>query len=141
VKAQFNPVHAVKSMKISGARVGALVGFFGMGAVILLNLGPYPLALLVALISAGIGLMVGFIAGEQGKPLPGAAVGFILSGVAFTLFWFTCAPFIFPFDAGREDKDFLWSLLVFGLEMAVAGAVAGGIGGSVNQAAVGMRRD
>jgi hypothetical protein len=36
---QFNPVHAVKSMKISGAGagVGALVGFFGRGAVVLLN--------------------------------------------------------------------------------------------------------
>jgi hypothetical protein len=49
-------------MKISGAGagVGALVGFFGRGAVVLLNLDSAAASLpVIALPSAGIGLLVG----------------------------------------------------------------------------------
>jgi hypothetical protein len=124
-------------MKISaaGAGVGALVGCVGRGAVVLLNFGPAGGSLpAIALPSAGIGLLVGAIAGAVGRPLLGAALGAILSGVVFELFMFAGASLIGAFDQHR-GAAFLSQTLLYGLEMAVAGALAGGLGGLVGQAA------
>jgi hypothetical protein len=123
-------------MKISaaGAGVGALVGCVGRAVVVLLNFGPDsgPLATL-ALPSAGIGLLVGGIAGAFGKPLVGAAVGAVLSGVVFELFMCACASLIGSFSQ-KAGSDFLSQTLVYGLEMAVAGGIAGCVGGLVGRA-------
>jgi hypothetical protein len=126
-------------MKISGAGagVGALVGFFGRGAVVLLNFDSVGASLpVIALPSAGIGLLVGAIAGGLGRPLLGAAVGAILSGIVFEFFMFACASLIGSFDQ-TGGAAFLSQTLVYGLEMAVAGALAGGVGGLAGRAAVG----
>ena len=113
------------------------MGFFGRGAVVLLNFYSAAHSLpVVALPSAGIGLLVGAIAGGLGRPLLGAAVGAILSGVIFEFFMFACASLLGHFEQGRGDA-FLGQTLVYGLEMAVAGAVAGGVGGLVGRAAAG----
>ena len=123
-------------MKISaaGAGVGALLGCFGRGAVVLLNLGPDggPLAT-IALPSAGIGLLVGAIAGAFGRPLLGAAVGAVLSGLVFELFICACASLIGSFSQ-KAGEDFFTQTLVYGLEMALVGAIAGGVGGLVGRA-------
>jgi hypothetical protein len=133
--------HAViaggKAMKISavGAGVGALIGCVARAAVVFVNLGPVegPLTS-IALPSAGIGLLTGAIAGAFGRPLLGAAVGAVLSGVVFELFMFACSSVIGSFSA-KAGADFLSQTLIYGLEMAIAGAIAGGVGGLLGQAA------
>jgi len=79
--------------------------------------------------SAVIGLLVGGIAGAAGKPLRGAALGAVLSGVVFELFMLPCISVIglFSPETGRE---FLHNTLPYALQMALAGAVAGGAGGA-----------
>jgi hypothetical protein len=126
-----------KAMKVSGAgaAVGGLVGCIARGSVVLLNLGAGADKLsVVALPSAGIGLLVGAIAGAIGRPLLGAAVGAVLSGVVFELFMCACASLIGTLSQEAGDT-FLSRTLIYGLEMAVAGAVAGGVGGLVGQVA------
>lgn len=122
-------------MKISGtgAAVGAAIGFVARGAVVLLNLGGAvgPFGML-ALPSAGIGALAGAIAGATGRPLRGALVGAILSGVIFEFFMFACASLIGGFSQ-KASGDFLTQTVVYGLEMAIAGALAGGIGGAVGK--------
>jgi len=122
-------------MKISaaGAGVGALVGCLCRGAVVLLNIGDAGGAFaIVALPSAGIGLLVGAIAGAIGRPLVGAIVGAILSGAVFELFVFACISLVGSFDH-NAGGDILSQTFVYCLEMAVAGAVAGGVGGFVGR--------
>jgi hypothetical protein len=117
----------------SGAAVGALVGAAGRALVVLCWLGPG--AGIVALPSAGIGLLVGAIAGALGRPLRGALVGFLLSSVIFELFMFACASVIGDLGSAFGNQDaaskFLTEVLPYTLLMGVAGAVAGGIGGAV----------
>jgi hypothetical protein len=127
----------VKVMKVSGtgAAIGGLVGCIARGSVVLLNLGAAADKVsVVALPSAAIGLLVGAIAGAVGRPLLGAAVGAVLSGVVFELFMCACASLIGTFSQQAGDA-FLSQTLIYGLEMAVAGAVAGGVGGLVGQVA------
>jgi hypothetical protein len=125
-------------MKISGtgAAVGALVGCIARASVILLNLGEAAekVSAVVALPSAGIGLLVGAVAGAFGRPFLGAAVGAVLSGVVFELFMCACASLIGRFDQQGGDR-FLSQTLNYGLEMAVAGGLAGGVGGLVGKVA------
>jgi hypothetical protein len=123
-------------MKISpvGAGVGALVGCVGRSAVVLLNMPAGAVGEpMLALPSAGIGLLVGAIAGAFGRPVLGAGVGAVLSGVVFELFMFACASLIGSISQ-RASSMFLSETLVYGLEMAAAGALAGGIGGLVGRA-------
>jgi hypothetical protein len=122
-------------MKISGmgALVGAIVGFIARGAVVVLNFPVSGHALaFIALPSAMIGALVGGIAGATGRPLRGALVGAILSGVVFEAFMLTCASLIGQFSP-QEGSNFLADTLKYGLEMGIAGAVAGGIGGWVGR--------
>jgi hypothetical protein len=122
-------------MKISGigAGVGAAVGLLARGAVVVLNVGLADERLLMlALPSAAIGALVGAIAGAIGKPLRGALVGAILSGVVFEFFMFACASLIGQFNQ-KAGGDFLTETLIYGLEMALAGAIAGGVGGAVGK--------
>jgi hypothetical protein len=126
-------------MQVSGlgAGVGALVGAAGRALVVLCWFGPG--AIIFALPSAAIGLLVGAIAGALGKPIRGAIVGCVLSAVVFELFMFACASLLG--DIGRifGDKDagtkFLTDVLPYTLLMGLAGAAAGGIGGAVGSAA------
>jgi hypothetical protein len=128
-------------MQISGvgAGVGALVGAVSRALVVLAWIGPIgPKGHIIALPSAGIGLLVGAIAGALGKPLRGAIVGFILSAVVFELFMFACASLL----GGMADlvghkgaeSEFLTETLPYTLLMGLAGAAAGGIGGAVGSA-------
>lgn len=80
--------------------------------------------------SAVIGLLVGGIAGAAGKPLRGAAIGAILSGVMFELFMLPCVSMIGLFSP-EAGKEFLGGTLPYALQMALAGAIAGGAGGGV----------
>jgi hypothetical protein len=124
-----------KVMGISGtgAVVGALVGGIARGSVVLLNIESASEGLWrMALPSAGIGLVVGAIAGAVGRPLPGAVVGAVLSGVVFELFMCAFASIIGVFSPKTGDEFFLATLRI-GLEMAAAGAVAGGVGGWVGK--------
>lgn len=129
-------------MRISGAgaAIGALVGFVARGAVVFLNLGvAREQAIAIALPSAGIGLLVGAIAGAVGRPLIGAAVGAVLSGFVFELFMFACASLIGAFSP-NGGRDLLSQTLIYALEMALAGALAGFAGGLVARVASASRR-
>lgn len=121
----------------AGAGVGALVGAAGRALVVLCWLGPG--AVIFALPSAAIGLLVGAIAGALGKPVRGAIVGFVLSAVVFELFMFACASVLGdmgPIFGGKDaGTKFLTDVLPYTLLMGLAGAAAGGIGGAVGSAA------
>ncbi len=125
-------------MQISGTGsvVGALVGAVARGAVVCFWLGG--VAGIVALPSAGIGLLVGAIAGATGKPLRGAVVGAVLSGIVFELFLCACASVLGDvrklFGQNGNEADFLRAALPFTLSMGLAGALAGGIGGAAGGA-------
>jgi hypothetical protein len=120
-------------VKISGcgAAIGAFVGCVGRAVVVAINI-PDGALFPFALPSAFIGLLVGGIAGAFGRPLLGAAVGAVLSGAAFELFMLSCASLIGAFSQTAK-ANFLSFTLLYGLEMAVAGAIAGGVGGLVGQ--------
>jgi hypothetical protein len=126
-------------MQVSGvgAGVGALVGAAGRALVVLCWLGPG--AIIFALPSAAIGLLVGAIAGALGKPVRGAIVGFVLSAVVFELFMFACASVLGDMGSIFGGKDagttFLTQVLPYTLLMGLAGVAAGGIGGAVGSAA------
>src|SRR5260221_11495020 len=97
-------------MKVSGtgAAVGAAVGFFARGSVVLVNFvgrdgvaeigrgafAPLGILAVLALPSAAIGALAGAIAGATGKPLRGALVGAVLSGVVFEFFMFACGSLV-----------------------------------------------
>jgi hypothetical protein len=105
---------------------------------LLLNLGAQvPLVFLLP--SAVIGILVGCIAGGTGRPLRGALLGAVLSAVVFELFMLPCASVLGRFGSITGDQDaegkFLRETLVYGLEMALAGALAGGIGGLLGKSA------
>jgi hypothetical protein len=120
----------------AGAGIGALVGAAGRALVVFCWLGPN--AGIFALPSAGIGILVGAIAGSLGKPLRGALVGFFLSAFVFELFMFACASALGNvtriFGAKDAEATFLTEALPYALLMGVAGAAAGGIGGAVGSA-------
>ena len=117
----------------TGAGVGALIGALGRALVVIFWLGPQ--ASIIALPSAGIGLLVGAIAGSLGRPLRGALVGFVLSAFVFELFMCACASVLGDLGTIFGGKDagmaFLTAVLPYTLLMGVAGAAAGGIGAYV----------
>jgi hypothetical protein len=117
----------------TGAGVGALIGALGRALVVIFWLGPQ--ACIIALPSAGIGLLVGAIAGSLGRPLRGALLGFVLSAFVFELFMCACASVLGDLGSifGGKDAEmaFLTAVLPYTLLMGVAGAAAGGIGGYV----------
>lgn len=122
-------------MRVSGkgALVGAGIGAVARAAVVSFNLG-LEIPLVFMLPSAAIGLLVGAIAGALGRPWIGALVGAILSGVIFELFMLPCASMIGTFAGDDQAKSvFLRSTVAYALQMAAAGALAGGIGGLVGQ--------
>jgi hypothetical protein len=125
-------------MKISGAGMGALVGCLGRATVVLINLGHNGAPAVLAMPSAGIGLLVGAIAGAFGQPLLGAIVGAVLSGAVFELFVFACVSTIGTLDA-RGGANFISQTVVYCLEMAVTSAVAGAVGGLVGRPAADRR--
>lgn len=124
-------------MQISGT--GALVAAFA-GAVLRATVvlyhtgGQMPM---LALPSAGIGLLVGGIAGASGRPLRGAAIGAILSGLIFELFLLSCASVFGTAatllgDAGAGGRLHSGALPYLA-QMALAGAVAGALGGAAGR--------
>jgi hypothetical protein len=121
-------------MKFSavGAAVGAGIGAVARGAVVWLNLGDNPFSVFV-LPSAGIGVLVGLIAGGLGRPGLGALVGGALSAVVFELFMLPCASLVGTFGSlsghPGAGSTFLRETAIYALEMGVAGALAGGVGG------------
>jgi hypothetical protein len=127
----------------TGAVVGSLVGAAGRAFVLLgwiaVSVGYVEGSMFIAALpSAGIGLLVGAIAGALGKPLRGAVVGFVLSAFVFELFMCACASAL-PTGGilGQPNAgwDFLLRALPYMLLMGLAGAAAGGIGGAVGIAA------
>jgi hypothetical protein len=124
-----------RASRVTGAVAGALVGGLARGAVVLLNFGTRPGGFVpFALPSATIGLLVGGIAGAFCRPLLGAVVGAVLSGVVFELFMTAGASMLGYFNPQR-GTDFMAETLIYGLEMAVAGALAGGVGGLIGKLA------
>ena len=125
-------------ISVAGAGVGALVGAVGRALVVCCwfgtNVG------ILAVPSAGIGLLVGMIAGSLGKPVRGAILGFVLSAFVFELFMCACASVLGEIVAIAGDQDagtkFLTKVLPYTLLMGVAGAAAGGIGGAVGSASL-----
>jgi hypothetical protein len=105
----------------TGAGVGALLGALGRALVVIFWLGPQ--AGIIALPSAGIGLLVGAIAGSLGRPLRGALVGFVLSAFVFELFMCACASVLGDLGSIVGGKDagmaFLTAVLPYTLLMGV----------------------
>jgi hypothetical protein len=122
-------------MKVSGtgALVGGAVGGLARGAVVLFHLGTASFVL--ALPSAAMGALVGAIAGASGRPARGAAIGAVLSGLAFELFELSCASLsgavALLLGDPNAPTDFMTGLFPTALQMALAGAIAGGAGGAV----------
>jgi hypothetical protein len=126
-------------MRISGrgAFAGAGIGAVARGAVILCNL-PHESFVVLALPSATIGVLVGAIAGSLGKPVIGTVLGAVLSAGVFELFMLPCASLLATFSelTGKNAAgDFLQRTLVYALEMGLAGALAGGLGGLIGRSA------
>jgi hypothetical protein len=112
-----------------GAGVGAIVCFLARGAVVGLNFGFFGLnGMPVALPSASVGLLIGAIAGGLGRPVVGAAVGAVLSGMIFE-------SFLCVIGSGfwASQHQLLSDTWIYALEMAAAGAIAGGAGGLVGR--------
>lgn len=84
--------------------------------------GAGDLALWLAIPSAGLGVLVGAIAGATGRPIAGAGVGAALSAGVLLLFLAPLAYLLGPRVVGELTGRFL-------IEMTVAGAVGGGLGG------------
>lgn len=115
-----------------GAAVGAVVGAAARGTIVLWHLGDAATQIPALLIpSATIGLLVGGIAGATGKPLRGAVVGAILSGLVFEVFMLPCVSIIGLLFSQSDSTEFWRGSLSYALEMALAGAVAGGVGGGI----------
>lgn len=120
-------------VSVKGALTGAAVGGLARGSVAWIHLvfpwgGSAALSLFtLALPSAGIGVLVGLIAGSFRHPATAAWVGAILSGVVFEFFMFACASLIRLFDHDAANR-FLIETLIYALEMAAAGALAGLVG-------------
>ena len=126
-----------------GVVVGALVCAVCRGGVVLLNVALHvseelqPTAIWFALLSAGIGLVVGALAGMFSGPWRGALVGALFSGFLFELFMLPCA-FACEMIGGLTGEKgagvkFLAGVWPYLLEMAAAGAVAGAISGIVGK--------
>ena len=124
-------------ISVQGALVGAGIGAVGRGLVVFCFLGP---AIIIALPSAGIGLLVGAISGALGKPLYGALLGFVLSAFVFELFICACASALGSIGElvgdSHADTAFLTRMLPYMLLMGVAGAAAGAIGGFVGKSSL-----
>ena len=124
-------------MRISpaGVATGSIVCAFGRSLVLLANIGALPIVFLLP--TAFIGILVGAIAGGMGGPIRGAIVGAILSAIVFELFMLPCASLLGVIDEIRGDSelsgDFLRHTIAYCLEMGLAGALAGGLGGFVGQ--------
>jgi len=127
-------------MKISvpGALFGAAVGAIARGLVIVLNVGS-PVFIL-ALPSASIGALVGLIAGSLRHPLLAAGVGAVLSGLVFEFFMIACSSMISWFDADGA-KVFFVETLLYGIEMGLAGALAGFAGCAFGKYYANLRKD
>ena len=117
-------------ISIIGALIGAMVGAIARSAVVLYMVGAtnpvvfYP--------SAMIGVLIGAIAGAIARPLWSAVLGAVLSGFIFELFMLPCATLVGTWGKvmGKDhaQSDFLSETLPHMLLMALAGALAGGIG-------------
>lgn len=120
-------------MRISpvGALVGGVVGAVARSAVVLYHLQDVARDMPAFLVPSGaIGLLVGAIAGASGRPMRGAAIGAVLSGLVFELFMTPLASFIGLFSH-QAGADFLGHTIPYALQMAVAGALAGVVGGAI----------
>ena len=125
-------------VSLIGALTGAVICAMGRAGVVMLNIGEAgELALAVSAASAGIGLLVGAIAGAFGEPIKGAIVGALLSGLIFELFMLPCATLFGTvgdvFGNQGAGRTFLISTWPYFLEMAAAGALGGAIGGFAGQ--------
>jgi hypothetical protein len=115
--------------------VGAIAGGLARGVVVAFHVGVSSLWL--AFPSAGIGALVGAIAGATGRPGKGAIVGATLSALIFGLVIMTASRLLDLVgtavgEAGAGGPFLAWSLPYF-LQMAVAGAIGGSIGGAAGK--------
>ncbi len=117
-------------VSLVGAGVGALIGGIGRAAVAAFHFtGASGDLTLVVLIAAGIGIVIGALAGATGRPLLGATVGAALSAVIFML-TLPAVAFLQLLGAGTLPSV---------LEVVAAGALAGGIGGAMERVAARRR--
>ena len=116
-------------LSLVGACVGASVGGVGRAALAAYHLTDARRLGALVLIAAGIGILIGAVAGLSGKPVPGAVIGAVLSLVVYL---------------GNLQVIGLLALLGAGsvpslLEALALGALAGGIGGAAGQRAATRR--
>jgi hypothetical protein len=112
------------------------VGAVARSAVVLLNVGD-AVPVVFVLPSAAIGVMVGGIAGATARPWRGAVIGALLSAVIFELFMLPCVSLLGALGgviAEDADGKFFRKTLFYAMQMGVAGALAGYIGGLVGRA-------
>jgi len=109
-----------RRLSVIGAVVGAVLGGVGRGALAAFHLQQTNRETFVAiLVVAAIGVVIGGLAGMMGRPLLGAVVGVVLSGVVY-LATLPVALLMQALDVGRTAS--LGEVLGVG---AVVGAVAG----------------
>lgn len=112
--------------RVIGLAVGAVIGAAGRVTVTAFHLAPDRQGIALVLLAAGVaGLLIGALAGLVGSPLAGAVVGVAVSAVLY----FYTLPVVMLFHLlGTLTAPSL-------LEVAVVGALAGGIGGLARQRA------
>ncbi len=116
-------------LSLVGACVGASVGGVARAALAAYHLTDARQLGALVLITAGIGILIGAVAGLSGKPVSGAVIGAVLSLVVYL---------------GNLQVIGLLALLGAGsvpslLEALASGALAGGIGGAAGQMAATRR--
>jgi hypothetical protein len=89
----------------------------------------------IAFIAAGIGAVVGGIAGRTCRPILGAAIGGGLSGLCCTFFVVLPWNLAFYFSPGSEPtaSSLKTAIIVGLLAMILVGAMAGGLGAAVGK--------
>lgn len=114
---------------------GVMVGFIARGVVMAMHLPAGGLLILLALPSAVIGALVGGIAGATAKPIKGAIVGAVLSGVIYEVFVLAISGLF-----GKAEEGVAYTFF-YALQMALAGGIAGALGGLVGSQEMQSRYD
>lgn len=124
-------------MQVSGvgAVVGSVIGGLARGTVVLFHTGASSFWL--AFPSAGIGALVGAIAGASAQPRRGALIGGLLSAAIFGLLLLSGTFLMGRIDALLGEQGSGASFLKWGvpylLEMTIAGAFAGWAGATAGK--------
>ncbi|WP_153555726.1 hypothetical protein [Roseimaritima sediminicola] len=127
---RISPIGALTGAGVSAvSRVGVVLFFF---PELIVN----PIVLLP---SAGLGVLVGMIAGALRPPLIAAGTGALLSAIVLELFILPCASLLGAFGSllgdDRAGHDFLIQTSIYLVGMGIAGAVGGGVGSLIGQLA------